>query len=525
MKPPGFFERIDDAINPIVVKELRQAVHSRFVVAVLLLFLLIQLVFLGCYLTFAGIGGRLDQIDYQAGRDVFTWLQVILLATCMLFLPAYTGARLAAERSEVNTDLLFITTLQPRKIISGKLASSVLIAVLIFSACAPFMAFTYFLRGIDLPSIFLVVLIDFLVVIGSVHLMVLLAVVPTNRVLKAFLGVLGFAILMFIFVMTLTGTISMVQMGAVPDLGDREFWSYAGPGLIAFAGLCGLIYTWSVALISAPSANRTLPMRVFMLAYTLVSAALFGYICVATNHDEPAQMWMLIIGFLIFFALLIAINERERWSPRVARTIPRSWLLRPFAFVLYSGAAGGLLFAGVLMAIQTAGYLLFQAYYPMVATPRWTSLADAFYRVLGIVLLYIYCYGMTAVLLRNWLFRNIPANLTWVLFLLLMGLGSLLPWLVSVLTLLGTWNYMEHYVYLFGNPGAAAFELGERGLAAPSAQNFLMFALVWAATVTVLNLPWLFRQVRAFRPYDASGATVVPVPADSSSSVTLPVSR
>src|SRR6266496_2721146 len=239
MKSAGFLEKIDDAINPIVVKELRQAVHSRFVVAVVLMFLIIQILFLGIYLTAAGIGGRLESIDFQAGRTVFTVLQAILLGTCMLFLPAYTGARLAAERSEVNTDLLFITTLQPRKIISGKLASAAILAILIFSACAPFMAFTYFLRGIDLVSIFFVVAMDFFVVLGSVHLMVFLAVIPANRVLKAFLGVIGFAALLLIFGMALQGTILLALEGIAAMIENREFWAICGSIFVGYVGMCG----------------------------------------------------------------------------------------------------------------------------------------------------------------------------------------------------------------------------------------------------------------------------------------------
>ena len=44
------------------------------------------------------------------------------------------------------------------------------ITVLIFSACMPFMVFTYWLRGIDLPSIFVLLVFCFLVVAATVQL-------------------------------------------------------------------------------------------------------------------------------------------------------------------------------------------------------------------------------------------------------------------------------------------------------------------------------------------------------------------
>ena len=45
---------LSDRINPIVVKELRQAVQSRFVIAALLTLLLVQLVAIGIYILASG---------------------------------------------------------------------------------------------------------------------------------------------------------------------------------------------------------------------------------------------------------------------------------------------------------------------------------------------------------------------------------------------------------------------------------------------------------------------------------------
>jgi hypothetical protein len=522
MKPPGLFEKIDDAINPIVVKELRQAVHSRFVVAVVLLFLIIQLVYLGIHLTFVGLGGQLESVDYQVGRDIYTVLQIILLATCMLFLPAYTGVRLAAERSEVNTDLLFITTLQPRKIISGKLASAVVIAIMIFSACAPFMAFTYFLRGIDLVTIFFFIAVDFLVVFASVVLMVFFAVIPANRVLKAFLGVIGFAILVWVFFFTMAGTISYVHYAGAPPIADPEFWSICGTVLVGYVGQCGLFYAWSVALISAPSANRALPMRAFMLGFALVSGGVIAFICQATQREEPFQVWLLLMGQMVILTLWIAICERQAWTPRVARTIPRNALLRVPAFLLYSGSAGGILFACALAGIAALGMLLFKGWFSAAVPGRLSSFTDGFFNCIGIVAVYMYCYALTAVLIRTWLLR-IHAGFTWVLMIFLIALGSLIPFFVTWMLLMNRWNPNEHFYSLLGNPGWAVLELSETRYG-DRQYAFLLFSGVWAIVVTGLNLPWFVRQMARFRPYDTASAVALPMPSGDGSSATLPVS-
>src|SRR5438132_9368033 len=97
MRPAfGIFERINDALNPIVVRELRQAVQGKFVAAVLLVLLVIQLAAIGIFIIASGdIATRFD-----AGREVFMVLLGLLLGACLIFVPAYTAVRLAAERSD-----------------------------------------------------------------------------------------------------------------------------------------------------------------------------------------------------------------------------------------------------------------------------------------------------------------------------------------------------------------------------------------------------------------------------------------
>ena len=72
----------------------------------------------------------------------------------MAFVPLYAGVRLSLERNDANIDLLFVTTITPGAIVRGKYFAAMALTLLIFSACMPFMMFTYLLRGIDLPTIF-----------------------------------------------------------------------------------------------------------------------------------------------------------------------------------------------------------------------------------------------------------------------------------------------------------------------------------------------------------------------------------
>ncbi|HEV3384966.1 MAG TPA: hypothetical protein VG097_09120, partial [Gemmata sp.] len=116
----NFLNSIGDRINPIVVKEMRQAVNSRFVSSMLVLLLSIELLVMALMLLLRSPSTDPDIQNMRTGREVFMTLQGILIVSCMLLIPTMTGGRLAAERSDVKVDLLFISTLSPRAIMAGK---------------------------------------------------------------------------------------------------------------------------------------------------------------------------------------------------------------------------------------------------------------------------------------------------------------------------------------------------------------------------------------------------------------------
>ena len=61
------FEKISDSLNPIVVKEVRQAVQGKFLIVVLMLFLVVQLFAMGIFLA-----NESASLSFNAGRTIFT---------------------------------------------------------------------------------------------------------------------------------------------------------------------------------------------------------------------------------------------------------------------------------------------------------------------------------------------------------------------------------------------------------------------------------------------------------------------
>jgi hypothetical protein len=197
--------------------------------------------------------------------------------------------------------------------------------------------------------------------------------------------------------------------------------------------------------------------------------------------------------------LFIAINEREDWAPRVARTIPRQWLLRPLAFLFFSGAAGGVLWACLLFAVCWAGGLYV---YEFVRQPNFVVFAP--FETMAALFGYAYCYALSAVFVRR-MVRRIPPVYTWLVAVVLIVLGSIVPFLVTFFFRFN-WSSEDHLDWLLTNPIVGLMLMGDGRFNRSHVVE--VFLMCWAAIITLLNVPWFFRQIRRFRPF--AGSTQIP---------------
>ena len=485
-------ERLDDAINPIVVKELRQAVHGNFLVALLIGFPLILLLAMGAFLL-SGIGARASY-DQSQGQLVFLTLQGLLLFVCMFVVPFYTAVRLASERSGDNLDLLFVTTLKPRAIIAGKLLAGMVLVLLLYSACLPFLAFTYFLRGIDLPSILVVVAAGLGVILCSMVAAIFLVCLLQHRVLRALATLVWFSQLFTTFIFVQTMLSWMISSGIGSRLGDAEFWGWTALVICAGALVLALLFQLSVALISPPSSNRARPVRLFLTACWLPSLGVAVAASWLLSASEPMEVWLQAMAWVLGLGALVVVSAPDQPSYRVLREVPARGLGRVWAFLTSSSAAGGLCWV-LLMVLATAaaglgvgelvpvsGGSIFHGSGKPNGIQVGTFVASSF-------VLYLVAYSVTAqLLLRALRLKRFPPKVTWAMAILLLCAGSLLP--VLVFLLLGATGRLEWALLL--NP-FAAFDEDVRDLA-------VLLSGGWVAVVLALNGSWLLSRWRSFRP-------------------------
>lgn len=479
-------QRFSDALNPIVVKELRQAVQSRFVVTMLIVLLAIQLVTVGLYLIFS----NQEAYDFTAGRSVFMLLLGIMLVVSLLFVPAYSAVRMVAERSDTDVDLLYITTIQPRSIIAGKLLAAAVLTGLIFSACLPFMTFTYFLRGIDLPSVFVLLALSYLVVQVCSLLALLMACLPLGRVVKVFLGLVVLGLIVSTFFVTIGGAFSLVQFGVGSTLDSWEFWKPTLTGLAIGGLLWGFVFILCVALITPPSANRALPIRRYLTLTGLltgVGVLLWSY---GSKSHAPVVVWLALLSSVLALSFFAAVCERDAPGPRVLRAVPSSGWSRLLAFLLFSGAANGLAWTSLSSAGTLGLGWMWRNSHSGYAEVETLQTVLTFCAGL---LLYFYVYAVAGQLVRRvWLYW-LPGKWTWAVSTILLGLGVMLPVLFGFFFYYssGWWKWDKTGLFI-GNP----FVFG----GSTRDKYYGVFALVFASIVTLLNLSWLRERWETFQP-------------------------
>ncbi len=484
--------RLDDALNPIVVKELRQAVRGRFLAGILIFFLAVQLATLGIYLLSKGISS-IDLVGGESyGEEVFGILAGILFFATVFCVPVYAAVRIYSERRGDGMALFHISTISPRRIVAGKLASNLVLSLLLFSACLPYLSFTYFLRGIDLPTVFVALSVGLMASVAGVQTAVFMASLQVTRMLRILIGLGGLSLLFVLWIAAFSTAVELSQAGVGSRLGSWSFWGPAMTVLFVGALLFGLVFSLSVAIITHGAANRARPVRLYALAAWLVTTAVTGYICFVHAERDVVQAWVSVILLLLAASYLPAVSARDRMSVRVAGEVPCSSVGRLAAFFLFSGSANGVAFTTLMIGLTVGVAAIFDHQLGNV-------LGELPSQHLGLCA-YLLAYSLIGMLLqRHVLHRWIRPGHTWVVVLVLVAIASLTPPILGFLFAPDALSRSLNFdMWLILNPFAPfQSRLGELAL---------RFALGLAATSMVLAGRWFLAQVRAFAAAPAERA-------------------
>ncbi|QDU25717.1 hypothetical protein ETAA8_07870 [Anatilimnocola aggregata] len=492
-------EAISERLNPILVKEARQAMKSKqFSVTFTLL-----LVF-GWIYTILFVMVNLPGVFYSPFGSVMLVGYYLILAVPLLIVVPYASFRsLAAELEDGTFDLLSITALSARQIVTGKLGSSVLQMLVYYSALAPCIAFTYLLRGIDVVTIALMLTYTFLASLLLSILALTLSTVTRARHWQVLLSVLlVIALLNFAFFWCWL-MFAMLATAQMMPYDQPEWWMF-NVGVITFYVPVALLFVLIAAgQVTFASENRSTGVRVVLmvLQMLIVGWTIYGFLLV--GEEEIMMVGSSWIGGLWAVAGAFLIGETAELSPRARRELPQS-LLGRMAFTWFNPGSGtGYVFA-VLNALGGMLTLAFVCTLATIATTGSWSDFDVWMRwwmaQASYLTIYLGLARLCGVLLKR--FRLGGMLPTFICYLLLLVMGVLGPLagqaVIRWLFYDGIVGDFEYSLLQTPNWIWTLFEIGsQRNAIADEAVNYLLVPL--ASFIFLVNLALAAKEVEQTR--------------------------
>lgn len=502
-------ERLDDLLNPVLLKELRQAVRGRFVITALVLSLFAEVITIAVmYVADEMAKFRLD--SNPMGPQTFAVLFGVIVFACMLFVPFYAGMRMAAERADTNTDLMYITTIAPSTIVLGKMMAVFAFVSLLFGAAMPFLSFAYVLRGLDLVPCLAALGLALLVIMSEAAAALFVASLPVSRPFK---GLLGFLLLGLFLTMSramlLPGRAAMSMLftpGAWgnPYLNDARTVLVGTVIAILIADLIILVLTTSI--LTPASANRALPIRLLLTVLWGVTFYSAERAASSAHSVIPLQIWAWCQVGIASMALLSAVGERESWGPRVARAIPRGGVRRALAFLFFSGSGGGILWSAAMLGATVAVFLASATLANQTLSSAPVDVRESTVQ-LAAAATAILAYALTSVRIhRRFLAPKVPQKNTWAVMALMLIVFAVIAPLAATLHWVETNQFQRAFdVSIMFNP----FAMIQSSEMASARALVLAF---WLTMMIFMSAPWFLAQWRRFhRPEPPRAEPAVPL--------------
>jgi hypothetical protein len=334
-------DSLSDRLNPILVKEARQAMKSKqfsVTFALLLIF--------GWVYTLLFVVLNLPGVFYSPLGSAMLFGYYLILAVPLLIVVPYASFRsLAAELEDGTFDLLSITAMGARDIVLGKLGSSVLQMLVYYSALAPCIAFTYLLRGIDVVTIALLLTWTFMASLMLSILALTLSTVTRARHWQVLLSVLlVIALLLFGFFWCVWMVAVLASSSTLP-YDQTEWWMFNVAVLTFYVPLALLFILVAAGQVTFASENRSTGVRIVLLILQMliVGWTIYGFLKVEVG--EVLMVGAGFVGGLWAIAGAFLIGEMAQLSPRARRELPQS-LLGRMAFTWFNPGSGtGYVFA------------------------------------------------------------------------------------------------------------------------------------------------------------------------------------
>jgi hypothetical protein len=455
----ALLDRAGDRLNPILVKEARQAMKSRqFVITFSLL-----LVF-GWLWTVLFISFGVPAIFYApVGPGVLIGYYVVLSVPLLIVVPYAAFRSLAAEREDGTYELLSITSLSSRQIVLGKLGSAILQMMVYYSALAPCIAFTYLLRGIDIITIGLFLAYTFMASLLLSIFGLMMATVTRARHWQVLLSVVFvMALLVFTFVWDMMFCGLLASRSGLP-IDQPHFWIFHLCLLSFYTPLATLLLFIAGGQITFASENRSTPIRAVLVVPQLLAVGWMTFYWLELKVEESLYIWPTLAAIYWAVAGAFLTGETAQLSPRAKRELPQSFLGRTLFTWFNPGSGTGYVFA-MLNLLGFMGMcwfaVLFAASRGYEHVPDFTEWFSYTICLTGYVLGYIGIVRLAVVALR----RVTPVGLlaTFLVQVIVALCGVLFPLLLQAIVSWGDYTTFGYTLLQLPNFFWTLYEVVER---------------------------------------------------------------
>ncbi len=425
----SFWDRFSDYMNPILVKEVRQAFKGRGFITTF------GLLLASCWVIsfFGAIAAGASLEYYSYAEQFFSFYFLPLAAAIGIVVPFLAYTSMLNERHDDTFEMVSITSLNARRIVNGKLVNAVVQILLFYSAITPFIAFSSLLQGFRFTPVFFILVMSFFWSVGLCSLTLLVSTLANNRLMQGFLALVmvGFLFLCFSFSFPL-----MFESGfwMIP----AEFEVYAGLAGICllFTAISLLLREITVAQITFESDNRSSGIRIVCslllilfwvaLPITVSLTGLTGMPVGAMSY--MVSYWTVISCILLSLVILFVCTEPLEMSRRVKKQVQSvAQSAGILAFPFLPGCARGYVYALL--------HLLPLAFVCILSMPGITSRYDG--TMVGLIfVLYLCVYaGLAAFvsqLLRQWFPSMRTTHAPRAAFLILVSIAAIVPHIVVI---------------------------------------------------------------------------------------------
>ncbi len=352
--------------NPVLLYHLRQLVRNRVITTLMLLYLAAMTMFLFTALAAQATGaGSLTSLPFSSWFN-FQYSSNIATATALFLLTFYytftTVAMVVFAATHTAGDRLqehpiFFSPLSPCRLVAGKLQFGFVMSFLFLTMTLPFLTVTFLMRGVDLRVILWTILTYFCLTQLQYFITVMFCAGVTT-ILRLVLFALPWGFCQFL--LSIFGLFFANALGI--EIVNRNDSGLAIVLTVLFFSFMFTAGTLSLVQFSPVSANRMVPVRILLAVFHLgfLTVLWIGTVyCGSAGHSVQYFVQIIDSGhaflcFLFPYMFLIFICERDSWSPRILRTIPRSLAGRLFTFPFYTGAANAVVFCLLTFIFELA---------------------------------------------------------------------------------------------------------------------------------------------------------------------------